>query len=70
MVQNLQKTVRRLAETDFGNYRCVAKNALGEAEGSIRLYGTEDFCQLGLGGLEDCQLGLGGPEKGEYLINN
>nr|CAI5819613.1 unnamed protein product [Callosobruchus analis] len=39
----MRLTVRRLAETDFGNYRCVAKNALGEAEGSIRLYGKKLF---------------------------
>ncbi|VEN59595.1 unnamed protein product [Callosobruchus maculatus] len=40
---HMRLTVRRLAETDFGNYRCVAKNALGEAEGSIRLYGKKRF---------------------------
>ena len=24
---------------DYGHYKCVAKNSLGEAEGSIRVYG-------------------------------
>nr|CAH7758191.1 unnamed protein product [Callosobruchus chinensis] len=44
---HMRLTVRRLAETDFGNYRCVAKNALGEAEGSIRLYGKKCFRNIG-----------------------
>ncbi|CAK1601908.1 unnamed protein product [Parnassius mnemosyne] len=31
-------TVRRLEKTDFGGYRCVAKNSLGEVDSVIRLY--------------------------------
>ncbi|KAL1492325.1 hypothetical protein ABEB36_010586 [Hypothenemus hampei] len=31
-------TVRNLQTIDFGNYRCISKNSLGETEGSIRLY--------------------------------
>jgi len=31
--------VKGLQSNDFGNYRCISKNSLGETEGSIRLYG-------------------------------
>ncbi|XP_043676394.1 lachesin isoform X1 [Vespula pensylvanica] len=30
--------IRNLQAGDFGNYRCISKNSLGETEGSIRLY--------------------------------
>nr|CAI5851859.1 unnamed protein product [Callosobruchus analis] len=36
----MKLTVRDLQEADFGNYRCISKNSLGETEGSIRLYGN------------------------------
>lgn len=36
---HMKLTVRNLQAEDFGNYRCVSKNSLGETEGSIRLYG-------------------------------
>lgn len=35
----MKLTVRSLQLGDFGNYRCISKNSLGETEGSIRLYG-------------------------------
>lgn len=35
----MKLTVRNLQSGDFGNYRCISKNSLGETEGSIRLYG-------------------------------
>ncbi|UYV72576.1 LSAMP [Cordylochernes scorpioides] len=31
--------IKDLQPEDYGTYKCVAKNALGETEGSIRLYG-------------------------------
>ncbi|OAD56589.1 Neurotrimin [Eufriesea mexicana] len=31
-------TIRNLQPDNFGNYRCISKNSLGETEGSIRLY--------------------------------
>ncbi|XP_049766102.1 lachesin-like [Schistocerca cancellata] len=37
---HMRLTVAQLAAPhDFGSYRCIAKNSLGETEGSIRLYG-------------------------------
>ncbi|XP_047105114.1 lachesin-like [Schistocerca piceifrons] len=35
---HMRLTVRDVAAPDFGNYRCISKNSLGETEGSIRLY--------------------------------
>ncbi|XP_037874711.1 lachesin isoform X2 [Bombyx mori] len=35
---HMKLTVRSLQLGDFGNYRCISKNSLGETEGSIRLY--------------------------------
>lgn len=31
--------IKNLRPEDFGSYTCVAKNSLGETEGTIRLYG-------------------------------
>lgn len=36
---DMKLTIRNLQPGDFGNYRCISKNSLGETEGSIRLYG-------------------------------
>jgi len=32
--------IHRVEMVDIGNYKCVSKNSLGEAEGSIRIYGN------------------------------
>ena len=34
-------TIRDFREEDVGKYRCVAKNSLGDTEGSVRLYQLE-----------------------------
>ncbi|KAF6210795.1 hypothetical protein GE061_013906 [Apolygus lucorum] len=34
----MKLTVRNLTARDFGSYRCISKNSLGETEGTIRLY--------------------------------
>ncbi|KFM65868.1 Kazal-type serine protease inhibitor domain-containing protein 1, partial [Stegodyphus mimosarum] len=34
----MRLTIRNLQPEDFGSYTCVAKNSLGETEGTIRLY--------------------------------
>ncbi|XP_054933250.1 lachesin-like isoform X3 [Dermacentor andersoni] len=34
----MQLMIRRLKPEDFGEYHCVAKNSLGETEGTIKLY--------------------------------
>ncbi|XP_055842206.1 lachesin isoform X2 [Episyrphus balteatus] len=35
---HMKLTIRNLQYGDFGNYRCISKNSLGETEGSIRVY--------------------------------
>ena len=35
--------ILKLENQDIGHYKCVSKNSLGEAEGSIRLYGNIYF---------------------------
>lgn len=35
----MKLTIRNLQKADFGNYKCISKNSLGETEGSIRVYG-------------------------------
>ncbi|XP_037906810.1 lachesin [Hermetia illucens] len=35
---HMKLTIRNLQSGDFGNYRCISKNSLGETEGSIRVY--------------------------------
>lgn len=35
----MKLTIKNLSVGDFGNYRCISKNSLGETEGSIRVYG-------------------------------
>ncbi|TDG40354.1 hypothetical protein AWZ03_013224 [Drosophila navojoa] len=37
---HMKLTIRNLQYGDFGNYRCISKNSLGETEGSIRVYGN------------------------------
>lgn len=40
---HMKLTIKNLHVGDFGNYRCISKNSLGETEGSIRVYGTYDI---------------------------
>jgi hypothetical protein len=35
--------VRKLQKSDMGGYKCISKNSIGDAEGTIRLYGE---CKL------------------------
>jgi Immunoglobulin I-set domain len=31
--------IRKLQKSDMGGYKCISKNSIGDAEGTIRLYG-------------------------------
>jgi len=35
---NMRLFIRNVAQSDFGQYKCVAKNPRGETDSSIRLY--------------------------------
>ena len=35
----MQLIIRDLQPRDFGGYKCISKNSLGDAESGIRLYG-------------------------------
>lgn len=34
----MKLTVRSVEIADFGSYKCVAKNSLGDTDGAIKLY--------------------------------
>lgn len=34
----MKLTIKSVEKNDFGNFLCVTKNALGESNGSIKLY--------------------------------
>lgn len=35
--------IRRFQKSDLGGYKCISKNSIGDAEGTIRLYGEYIF---------------------------
>jgi hypothetical protein len=39
----MRLTVRNFRKSDFGGYKCISKNSIGDAEGNIRLYGKFFF---------------------------
>jgi len=41
---HMMLTIRSLSAADYGSYKCVTKNSLGEAEGSMRIYGKRVTC--------------------------
>ena len=34
----MKLTIRSVGPSDFGSYKCVSKNSLGDTDGSIKLY--------------------------------
>lgn len=48
LIDNAYKAVMRLniksvSQSDFGSYRCVAKNSLGDTDGTIKLYSEQQM---------------------------
>jgi hypothetical protein len=35
---HMKLTIRAVGPADFGSYKCVSKNSLGDTDGSIKLY--------------------------------
>lgn len=46
-------SIRKLHKNDFGGYKCISKNSIGDAEGLIRLYGEFFLLKDFFVGLED-----------------
>lgn len=40
---HMKLTIRSVSPTDYGSYKCVAKNSLGETDGTIKLYRKYNF---------------------------
>lgn len=40
--RKIELTITNLKREDYGSYTCAAENALGKAEGGIRLQGKEN----------------------------
>ncbi|EDS32325.1 conserved hypothetical protein [Culex quinquefasciatus] len=48
LIDNAYKVVMKLSikvvsQADFGSYKCIAKNSLGETDGTIKLYSKDCF---------------------------
>lgn len=35
----MKLVIKRFRKSDLGGYKCISKNSIGDAEGTIRLYG-------------------------------
>jgi hypothetical protein len=40
---HMKLTIRAVGPSDFGSYKCVSKNSLGDTDGSIKLYREYTF---------------------------
>lgn len=40
----MKLTIKPATDQDFGNFKCIAKNSLGDTDGSIKLY-RKSVCQ-------------------------
>lgn len=40
---HMKLTIHSVAMSDYGNYKCMSKNSLGETDGSIKLYRKYDI---------------------------
>ena len=44
-------TIKNIHKSDLGGYKCVSKNSIGDAEGTIRLYGKLFYFIIPLRGI-------------------
>lgn len=42
----MKLSIKSLSPLDFGSYKCVSKNAIGDTDGSIQLYGKYLYYDL------------------------
>lgn len=45
---HMKLTIRSIIQADYGNYKCVSKNSLGDTDGTIQLFGEFNFLFCGL----------------------
>lgn len=44
----MKLTIKSVDASDFGSYKCVAKNSLGDTDGAIKLYRKHKYCIFSL----------------------
>ncbi|XP_066140813.1 lachesin-like [Euwallacea fornicatus] len=66
---HMRLAINKVATTDYGKYKCVAKNALGETDGTIQLYRITRPALLGSGLSNDVhdQTGSLFQDKAKYM---
>ncbi|XP_063242540.1 lachesin [Bacillus rossius redtenbacheri] len=69
----MRLTIRKFRRSDFGGYKCISKNSIGDAEGNIRLYEME-LPNRGKGAPDRYDVDLdedndANPEAGPHLYN-
>ncbi|XP_071859324.1 lachesin isoform X3 [Bombus fervidus] len=64
----MRLTIKSIQPQDFGSYRCVAKNSLGEMDGKIKLYSVAGLQSKGLIALSTKFLGRGGAQQSSYTM--
>lgn len=43
---HMKLMIRSVAMSDYGSYKCISKNSLGETDGNIKLYREYNFHHL------------------------
>lgn len=43
---HMKLTINQIQQSDYGTYKCVAKNPRGETDGTIRLYSKFIYCLI------------------------
>ncbi|XP_025834368.1 lachesin isoform X2 [Agrilus planipennis] len=70
----IKLVIHRFQKSDLGGYKCISKNSIGDAEGSIRLYELEAFNKVETGDMsvmeKSSENDIEGRESSESHINH